>query len=48
MAQQSNFIPLQSTKPDKDKLKRAVQSVHDGLSIGRAAEEYGYSQIYSL
>ena len=41
MARQSDFIPLQSGQPDKVKLKRAVQSVHDGLSIRRTAEEYG-------
>ena len=31
---------LQSHQPDKVRLRRAVQSVHDGLSIRRAAEEY--------
>ena len=35
MTQQSHFNPLQSPQPDKVRLKRAVQSVHDGLSIRR-------------
>ena len=44
MAQQSDFIPLQSTQPDKDRLKRAVQSVYNGLSIRRAEKECGIAK----